>query len=346
MVNLQANVFRERGRVMRNRAKYLILASAGLFGLVLFLDAACPPGRRFFARPLLVQTVAQPVGQKQPAKGAADSAAKEAIMANVRTFTEAFNKRDVKTLLKLFAEDCVLTEADGSTIVGLKELEEEFKESFEADPDAKLSVSVESLQVVAPDVVIEEGKTTFFPDGKTLTAETDYQATHVKRDGKWLMSRVRSFNRVVLSPYDQLRELEFLVGDWVDEGEDSIVESSYHWDANKTFLLNNFSVKVKGQKVLVGTQRIGRDPLTKQLKAWVFDSEGGYAESLWSNVDDSWIMRAKGVRSDGKVVTVTNRLTQLSKDRYRFDSADRIVGDERMPDISVVVVRRPPNAKR
>jgi uncharacterized protein (TIGR02246 family) len=331
---------------MRNRAKYVILASAGLFGLVLFLDAACPPGRRFFARPIVVQTVAQPAGQKQPVKGEANAAVKEAVMSNVRTFTEAFNKRDVKTLLTLFAKDCVLTEADGSTVVGLKELEEEFNETFEADPNGKLSVSVDSLQVVAPDVVIEEGKTTFYPDGKTLTAETDYQATHVKRGDKWLMTRVRSFNRVVLNPYDQLRELEWLVGDWVDESEDSIVESSYRWDTNKTFLLNNFSVKVKGQKVLIGTQRIGRDPLSKQLKAWIFDSEGGYAESLWSNVDDSWIMKATGVRSDGKVVTVTNRLTQLGKDRYRFDSADRIVGEERMPDMSVVVVRRPPNAKR
>jgi hypothetical protein len=120
-----------------------------------------------------------------------------------------------------------------------------------------------------------------------------------------------SFNRVVLSPYDSLRELEWLIGDWVNEDEDSVVESSYRWDTNKAFLLNDFSIRVKGKKVLTGTQRIGRDPLTKQIKAWVFDSEGGNAESLWSSLDDGWIMKAKGVRSDGKVVTVTNQLTEM-----------------------------------
>jgi uncharacterized protein (TIGR02246 family) len=330
---------------MKRRAYCLVFACAGLVGLAIFLDgSACPPGRRFFKQPVFVQAVAQP--QKQEGKSAKKlDAAREAVMANVRTFTEAYNKRDVKAIVKLFADDCVLTDVHGDTTTGLKELEEELKDTFAADPDAKISASVDLLQVVSPDVIIEEGKTTYFPDGKTLTAETEYQATHVKRGDKWVMTRVRSFNRVVMSPYDMLRELEWLVGDWVDTSEDGIVESSYRWDINKAFLLHDFTVRVQGKKVITGSQRIGRDALTKQVKGWVFDSDGGYAESLWSFVDDAWVIKTKGVRSDGKVVTVTNQLTQLAKDRYRFDSADRIVGDERMPNISVFAVRRPPAVK-
>lgn len=327
---------------MRNRASYLLLAGAVLLGWAMYeIGVACP--RRH-------QLVAQPVAQKQPADKATATkdadVAKEAVLANVRTFTEAFNRRDVMTLLKLFTDDCELTESDGTTIRGLKELAEELKESFADDPDSRLSVSVDSLRLVTPDVIIEEGKTTFFPDGKTLTAETDYTATHVKKGDRWFMSHVRSFNRVVLSPYDDLRDLEWLVGDWVDEGPDSLVEASYRWDANKAFLLQDFNIRIKGQKVLSGTQRIGRDPLSKQIKAWVFDSEGGYAESLWSNVDGTWVIKGKGVRVDGKVVTVTNQLTQLGKDRASFESVDRIVGEERMPNLSVIVVRKPPQVKR
>jgi uncharacterized protein (TIGR02246 family) len=332
---------------MRHRAKYLILAGAALVGVALFVEnTASPHGRRFFGRAVEVQFVAQPVAQKQDGKTTAqDDAAKKAVMANVRAFTEAFNKQDAKAIVKLFADDCVLTESDGTTVRGLKELEEELKDSFEDEPNARMSVSVESLQMLTPDVIIEEGKTMYYPDGKTLTAETDYQATHVKKGDRWLMTRVRSFNRVVLSPYDALRDLEWLVGDWVDESPDSIIESSYQWDTNKAFLLNRFSVRVSGKKVLTGTQRIGRDPLSKQLKSWVFDSEGGYAESLWSEQDNGWIMKAHGVRPDGKVVTVTNQLTRLGKDRYRFDSVDRMVGDELLPNISAVSVRRPPQPK-
>ncbi|MCI0681959.1 MAG: nuclear transport factor 2 family protein [Gemmataceae bacterium] len=342
---------------MTQRA-YLFLVGAVLFGWAMYeVGAACPRRHRLVAQPVaqrVAQQAVQPAAQQQPAAktaaaqaaDAAADAAREAVLANVRAFTDAFNRRDVMALLKLFAEDCELTESDGTTLHGLTELEEALKDSFEADPDSRISVSVDSLRMVTPDVVLEEGKTTFFPDGKTLTAETDYQATHVKKGDRWLMSRVRSFNRVVLSPYDHLRDLEWLVGDWVDEGPDSLVEASYRWDANKAFLLQDFSIRIKGENVLSGTQRIGRDPLSNHIKAWVFDSEGGYAESLWSNVDDTWVIKMKGVRSDGTVVMSTNQLTQLAKDRILFESVDRLVGEERMPSLSVIVVRKPPQAKR
>lgn len=325
---------------MKHRASYLALAGAFLIGAALYASRAAGPGERQVA----AQAPGDIPGGARQAKDA-DSATKT-VVGNVRTFTEAFNRRDIPTLLKLFAEDCELTEADGTTIRGLKELEDELKESFEDDPNARISVSVDSVRMVTPDVVIEEGKTVYFPDGKTVTAETQYQATHVKKGDRWLMSRVRSFNRVVLSPYDQLRELEWLIGDWIDEGADSLVEASYRWDANKVFLLQDFKVRVNGENVLSGMQRIGWDPLTKQIKAWAFDSEGGYAESLWSEVDDSWVIRINGVRTNGRVVSMTNQLTPLGKDRMRFESADRIVAGERMPNLSTVVVRTPPPVKR
>jgi uncharacterized protein (TIGR02246 family) len=328
---------------MKQVAKYVALAGTAALALALFVDGSAYRTSRV--------SVAQTGDKQQPddkakAEEPADPA-KKAVLANVRTFTEAFNRQDVKTILKLFADDCVLTESDGTTVRGLKELEAELKETFKNEPDAKIGVNIDSLQVVAPDVMVEEGKTTYFPDGKTLTAETPYQATHVKRGDRWVMTKVRSFDRVVLHPYDQLRELEWLIGDWIDESPDSLVESSYRWDADKMFLLNDFKVRVQNQKVYSGTQRIGRDPLSKQIKAWVFDSDGGYAESLWSEVeDDTWLIQVKGVRADGKVVTMTNQLTKLPNDRYRFESANRKVGNERMADFAAIAVRRPPEAKR
>jgi uncharacterized protein (TIGR02246 family) len=328
---------------MRRRASYVALAGAAGLVFALFVDGSASRNG-----PVRVE---QPVAKKKPDDKAKvqepTDPARKAVLANVRTFTDAFNRQDVKTLLTLFAEDCVLTESDGSTVRGLKELEAELKDTFKNEPAARLSVSIDSLQVAAPDVIIEEGKTTYFPDGKTLTAETPYQAIHVKRGDRWVMKRVRSYDRAVLHPYDQLRELEWLIGDWIDESPDSLVESSYRWDANKTFLLNDFTVRVHGQKAYSGTQRIGRDALSNQIKSWVFDSDGGHAEGLWSSVDDdTWIIQVKGVRADGKVATMTNQLTQLGNGRYRFESANRTVGNERMADFAAISVRKPPEAKR
>jgi uncharacterized protein (TIGR02246 family) len=337
----QARGPHEKGAKMKHRGTYLVLAAALLLGLGLYASGTASSRRQAPGAP-----PGPPASQDEKKTAPDGSEASKAVLANVRTFTEAFNRRDIPALLKLFTDDCDLTEADGTTVHGLKELEEELKDSFEDDPEARISVSVDMLRAVTPDVVIEEGKTVYFPDGKTATAETQYQATHVKKGGRWLMSRVRTFNRVVLSPYDQLRELEWLIGHWVDESADSLVETSYRWAPNKVFLLQDFKVRVNGENVLSGTQRIGWDPLSKHIKAWVFDSEGGYAQSLWTDVDDSWVIRVTGVRTDGQVVTMTNRLTQLDKDRMRFESADRIVAGERMPNFSTVVVRKPPPVKQ
>src|SRR5262245_52953805 len=116
----------ERRCGMKHRASYLFLAGAALLAAVLILEVnAFTSGRPTNEQPML-QPTAQKAGQKQP-KGkpvAQKDADKEAILANVKAFTEGFNKRDVQAILKLFADDCVLTELDGSSTRGLKELEE------------------------------------------------------------------------------------------------------------------------------------------------------------------------------------------------------------------------------
>jgi uncharacterized protein (TIGR02246 family) len=323
----------------------LIFLAGGFIALAEYRSgAACPRAPRL--EPVIQAAPSAPevpVAQA-PAKDGQD-AVKQTILANVKSYMEAYNRQDVKAILALFTDDCEAVESDGTVVHGLKELEADLKDEFADEPKAKISVEVDSIRLITNDVAIETGKTTYYPDGKTVTAESTYQVTHVKKGDRWLMSQARSISREVLSPYDRLRDLEWLVGDWVDEGEDSLIESSYRWDLNKAFLLQDFTIRVNGRDALKGIQRIGWDPLTKQIKSWVFDSEGGHAESVWNEVDDSWIIKAKGVRLDGKVVTMTNQLTQLGKDRMKFESVDRIIGEERMPTMSAIAVRRPPAAK-
>jgi uncharacterized protein (TIGR02246 family) len=285
------------------------------------------------------QPVAQPVA---PPESKETAEARAAILANVRAYMEAFNKHDAKAILPLFTENVTITELDGTKVSGLKELEAELKDTFKEEPTTQISVQVDALNFVTPDVATETGRVTYYPDGKTAASEADYAVTHVRTAGKWLMSDVRVFDRTVLSPYDRLRDLEWLVGEWVNESAGSVLHTTYKWDANKAFLLQDFTLKVGDHMALTGTQRIGWDPLSKQIRSWVFDSEGGFGESVWSEVDDRWIIQLKGVRLDGKIVTATNSIERLGKDRFRYQSADRIVGEEAKPNFTAIAVRRPP----
>ena len=47
--------------------------------------------------------------------------------------------------------------------------------------EAKISLAVESLRLIAPGVAIEEGRLTWFADGVEATVESIYRVAHVKR---------------------------------------------------------------------------------------------------------------------------------------------------------------------
>ncbi len=91
-----------------------------------------------------------------------------------------------------------------------------------------------------------------------------------------------------------------------------------------------------------GEQRIGWDPLTKQIKSWVFDSEGGNAEGLWTTVENGWEIKMTGVRADGAAASSTNTYVLDGPDRFVWSSVDRLIGGEQEPDLSVIIVRKPP----
>ena len=50
-----------------------------------------------------------------------------------------------------------------------------------------------------------------------------------------------------------------------------------------------------------------------------------------------------GVTHDGKPASATNVLTRVAKDRMTWQSRDRIVGGELMPNVEeITIVRKPP----
>ena len=83
---------------------------------------------------------------------------------------------------------------------------------------------------------------------------------------------------------------------------------------NGNFLLRQFTVKIAGQEAMSGTQRIGWDPVTGKLRAWIFDSEGGYGEGTWHRDGDSWVLKTTGVTADGQTASGTSIYTLVSDD--------------------------------
>ena len=279
---------------------------------------------------------------KNPATKAGAGADEEQIRKAVVDFVELYNAHKAVELAALFAADARVVYRDGTEENGREEIKTSFDEAFSANPKVAISVVVDSIRFLTPDVAVEEGFTSMFPDGETQTSRGRYTVLHLKRDGRWQMQSVRVVEEESLSAYGELAPLEWLIGEWIDEGRDENVHTTFRWDENKSFVLEEFQVVRQGEVVLKGSQRIGWDPQAKQIRSWMFDSAGGFGDATWTPAGDDWICKAKGVRPDGTSASATRRLSRAAQDRVIWTSVDRLLGDEQLPDLAVTMVRKAP----
>jgi uncharacterized protein (TIGR02246 family) len=270
------------------------------------------------------------------------SADEQQIREAIVKFVELHKQHDSQGIADLFLPNGVMIYSDGEQYEGTEAIQQHFAEVFEQRPAGAISIDVDSIRFLTPEVAIERGVTELFPDGETLSLRAPYTVHHLKRDGVWKMAQVRVADEEVVSAYAALQPLEWLIGDWVDEGRTEVIEATFRWDQNKSFLLEDFQVLREGQIILKGTQRIGWDPLAKQVRSWTFDSAGGFGEATWTEVEDAWVCNARGVSADGIAASVTRTLTHPAEDRVIWSATERISGNERLPDLEVTLVRKPP----
>ncbi len=325
---------------MRKSLMLLGLVAAGWLAVSRAQPEKLTPGE-----PAPGQTPAAAQETRPPSK--VDRSADEAaIRANVAAFVRAYNTQDARALASLFAQDALIIDKGGNTHQGRQAIEQVFAGLFKAAPQKRQEVSVEDVRFLGPDLAVEVGSTREVPAPGEAAEYDRYTVLHVKRDGKWLMALARDSEGVGPTSREQLQELAWLIGEWVDDGGSVVVNSSCRWSEDGHFLLQDFNLRIEGQEAMKVTQRIGWDPLGKHIRSWVFDSEGGFGEGAWYRTGDAWIIKVSAVRPDGSTASATNLLKPTGPDGYVWRSTDRIVANEVTPSIEVRVVRKPPQPRR
>jgi uncharacterized protein (TIGR02246 family) len=281
-----------------------------------------------------------------PAPAPADRPEDEkAIRGLLDAFSRAFNAGDAAAAAATYTDSAIVVAEQGERVEGRAAIQEQYAASFAENPGSKIDIKVDALRFLGPETAIEMGHSTITPAGGGSPEVSKFTAVYVKAGGHWLQSVVRDEVTSDLTPHEHLKDLEWLLGEWVNESQDAVVHTSCKWAKGGNFLDREFTMKTKGQPVLSGTQRIGWDPLKKQFKTWIFDSEGGHGEGYLAHNGNQWIIKVDGVRPDGEPVTATNIVTRLGKDRMSWQSVDRTLGGSAIPGIDeFVVVRTPPEA--
>ena len=99
-------------------------------------------------------------------------------------------------------------------------IEKTFAGIFAVHPKTRIEDSIDSIHFVGPSEAVENGATTVVNDDKTPAEKNRYRAVHVKRDGKWLMASAADLPADAWTGEDELKQLEGLIGDWIDESPD------------------------------------------------------------------------------------------------------------------------------
>ncbi len=270
------------------------------------------------------------------------SASEAAIRAMAASYAAAFNKHDAEALADHWSPDAVyLDRTTGEEVVGRAAIAEQFKTLLKEQPELKVEVSVDSIQFISPNVAVEQGKTRFLAPGAE-PEEIDYTAVDVKRDGKWLLDRVTDKAKSAAPSHnEQLKVLEWMVGQWAGTTDNSEVELDCDWTKNQNFLTRAFKITLDDEDSFSGMQVIGWDPAAKTIRSWTFDSNGTFAEATWEQNGDRWFLRNRGTLPDGRAATMINVMKKIDDNSFTWQTIERTAGDELLPNLDEIqLVRR------
>lgn len=287
---------------------------------------------------------APPAPEKKPVAKSDETAVRAAEAA----FVEAFNRGDAKAVAALWTANGSLADDQGRMFKGRKAIEDEYAAFLKQHPEAKMEVAVQSIELPAPGMAIEDGVARVSTQESMPPVASRYTAFNVLVDGKWLMASVRETSIELPSNYRRLQAFEWLVGKWQSTSDNATVNSTVRWMANKSFLQREYTVRKGGVTESSGIQIIGWDAQAGKVRSWSFDSSGGYGTGLWTPTPDGWQIESKGMLADGTPTASQDFLICVPGEDnvLGWRSVNRKIGDRPVPDLREVVLDRLPENRR
>ena len=292
-----------------------------------------------------------------------------AIRAAIRSYAEAFERGDGKTLAGLWTLDGDIIDDEGRVLNG-REAVGQITAATKDAPRPAFRIEQTSLRLLTADVAIEDGTVEVTPPGATAPLTGWFSATWVRQDGGWKLASLRESRISSPQGAPQLVDLDWMVGDWtvVEDHPDREpkagalplvpagrppIEVSVRWNATRTFLLRDMKITGDAAAGPSGsdtgdglpsmhiTQRIGWDPLSRQIVSWSFGSDGSHGEATWTRNDDAWVARTMAVMPDGTQTSSLNIYTYDGADRCTWRSVPTHVGGEHAPHVTMTMIRKP-----
>ena len=240
----------------------------------------------------------------------------------LKTYTAVFNKHDATALVEYWAPKGVSVNTEtGTRLEGRENIKTAFEQLFKSLPDCKLNASVKHYRFLRPDLLTIEGSA-ILSSSTQEPVENTFTVLLVKvGDTKWNIEHAAEAPvPVPASPYDGLKDLEWMVGTWSDETPGVTVESQIAWNEKKTFLIRKYTMQT-------------------------FTSDGSFGDATWSQVDNEWRVKLNHINSDGTVLSATQIITKVDDNTATVQMIGQEVDGALAPTLPAVKMVRKPAAE-
>ena len=288
------------------------------------------------------------------AAGESSGRDEQGLRAAAARYREALDRGDGKALAALWTADGDIVDEQGNVLAGRTTVAATVQPAAGA-PRPSFRINDTKLRFLTDAVAVEDGTVEVSVAGLSRPLKGRFTATWVREADGWKITALREDRLDAPAGAETLEDLEWMVGDWVvlddragkpgaGAPEKPAIEMTVRWNANRTFLLRDVKIAAPGNAgdaaALHVTQRIGWDPLSRQLRSWVFSSDGGHGEAIWSRDGDSWVARTSAVLPDGSQTSSLNIYTFDGKDRCAWRSLPTHVGGEHTPPLNLTMIRK------
>ena len=272
------------------------------------------------------------LGGDKPAERKGDA---EGARKAIEGFSEAFQKGDAAATAAFLTEGSELIPEDGESLRGRDAIQKALADHFAKNPRVKIELDYDPIRFASRDTAIQEGtmKVTDAKSGESSSKH--FSIMCVREDGKWLLAYVKDWP----DEEEDLKDLDWLIGNWTAKQKDAEVSTTYEWFGNKTFIKAQFTIREKG-KSFTGMQMIGTDPQTGDLRTWIFEADGGFGEGTVEREGKRWVFESATLLSDGSVLEAKNILVQINKDTFTWQPIELTVDGETIGNLPPVKVTR------
>ena len=267
------------------------------------------------------------------------------FLASAQAFVDAYAKRDATAIGNMFTEDAEFLDEFGELSQGREAIIAVFESVFRDSQTATIDeILIERIRKITDRVVMEEGVVLAAESTDHVRTQSRYVALHtLEADGKWRINSLKNLPSSTVGRKEQLEQLSWLTGDWVNEDDNSVVHTTCNWSEDGNYLLRRFNVQTRDGKEMSGVQRIGWDPARKKIRSWTFDSHGGFFSGLWTKHGKEWLLTSAGVTASGETVTATTAYTLHDAEMVTWQYRSMIVAGNVQENLEpITMVKRPP----